>query len=66
MPVLVKTRKVAKNMLYLCPIDGWVIGKPVNLTGYTDLLCEHCDFTLVSDYLGYIDLENQQGKEQAG
>ena len=33
-----------------CENCGWVTGKLINVTGYTDLVCEHCDKTLKEDY----------------
>jgi len=30
--------------------DDWVLGTLINVTGYTDLVCEYCDTTLEYDY----------------
>ena len=46
---------------WLCRVCGWVLGKLINVTGYTELVCEHCGGTLEHDYYGLQELEKGEG-----
>lgn len=40
--------------------SSWVSGKLIEVTCYTDLVCEGCDTTLEQDYYGFKEIENEQ------
>ena len=51
---------------WLCSVCGWVLGRLVNVTGYTDLICEGCGKTLEHDYYNDMDFENQTNWGEVG
>jgi transcription initiation factor TFIIIB Brf1 subunit/transcription initiation factor TFIIB len=45
---------------HYCPYCEWVQGVLVNETGYTSMLCEHCDMVLYEDVYDFKSIENEE------
>jgi predicted RNA-binding Zn-ribbon protein involved in translation (DUF1610 family) len=49
---------------WYCPnCNNWVAGRLIEVTGYTNLICEDCGITFDDDYYGLAELEIEDGEE---
>lgn len=58
-PLHTPKRLKSNQTEWLCENCGWVSGHLINVTGYAELACEHCDKTLEPDYYGLAEAENE-------